>query len=158
MAKKLKVYLSKSKAGSMDSLMQVRDLLSQYDIELLEFSGGEYTDNLLKSSDIVLVLPHTLPRPFSYDFYLGKGQYTEYSISENSSKQRTYFVICLGDELYVSEIEDEDIIDKNWKTEYVHVWCEDTMKPLHIYESSIFKKEISTKVIKVKPLLALFKK
>jgi hypothetical protein len=157
MSKKLKVYLSKSKMGSMDILMKVRDLLNQYDIELLEFSGGEYTDTLLQSADIVLVLPHTLPRPFNYDFYLGKGQFTEYSISINSNKQETYFIICPGDELYVSQIDDEDVIERNWKSDYVHVWCEENMKPLHIYEPSILKHNNKLVTTYKKPFLALYK-
>ena len=143
----------------MDSLMQVREFLKNYNVEIVEFDGGEYNTDKLLSSDIVLILPHTLPKAFNYDFYLGKGQYTEYSLIKKLKNKRLYFVICLGDELYVSTFDDDDIVENDWKKEFVHVWCKDTLKPLHKFEPSIVKieKEIITS-IKNKNLLIVYKK
>ena len=68
----LKVYISKSKQGKIDDLLLLRKDLSKFNLDVVEFSGGKYSDTLLMSSDLLIVL---LP---SNDDYIGKGQYTEF--------------------------------------------------------------------------------
>jgi len=151
--KKLKIYLSKSKQGNMDSLMKTRDLLSKYDIEILEFTGREYNTNKLDEADIVLILPHTLPKAFNYHFNLGKGQFTEYTRALDTNHQATYFIICLGDELYVSEIDKDDILEDDWKLNYVYVQCIENISALHIFEPLLQIKTAQSS-LQITPMLA----
>lgn len=140
---KPRVYLSKSKMGSMDTLLKVRDMLSKYDIELVEFSGGEYTASALLSCDIFLLLPPVLPMPYNFNFNVGKGQYTEI---QTACRIPMYYIVCVGDELYVSNgIEKIHKSESDWKTNYAHIWCNKLMKPIHEWNPYIKLKPILTK-------------
>lgn len=155
-SKKLRVYLSKSKQGTMDSLMKARELLSKYNIELIEFVGGEYTSETLLSCDIVLVLPYSFPKSYHYDFWVGKGQYSEIELAIGRNIP-VYYSICLGDELYVSnDIDDKDVDEIDWKTKFAHIWCNEMMKPLHEYVDGIILEDKSIDTI-IRPMLACIK-
>jgi len=76
----MKIYLSKSKVGNFDDLLKVRTLLLEQEIELLEFSGGIYSDKLLLSADLVVMLPINLSDLESRDrdyISVGRGQFDE---------------------------------------------------------------------------------
>ena len=119
---KLKIYLSKSKAGSMDTLMQVRTILSTYEnVEVTEFSGGEYNTKLLHEADIVLLIPPTLPKPYTDTITIGKGQYTEIV---NQDTSECYVLVSLDtNQLNIvpyGAVELE-VIDEDWKTKYAEI-------------------------------------
>jgi len=67
-----KVYISKSKRGNIDDLMLLRKMLSKYEVEILEFTGGEYTPSKLDDADALILIP-----PNSDTDTYGKGQYEE---------------------------------------------------------------------------------
>lgn len=164
--KKLKIYLSKSKMGSMDTLMQVRDVLSQYEnVEILEFSGGIYTTETLLKADIILVIPPELPKSFTGNFTIGKGQYCEIDTSLDSDIP-IYFVISLcKDQINVVDVSfcALDILDYDWKLKYAEVNyiledIDNFEKYFEFKKKSIIKKSTNNSSIKlIKPMLALFK-
>lgn len=121
----IKMYLSKSKMGSMNTLMQVRDVLSQYsNLEVLEFSGGVYTTELLDQADILLIIPPELSKPFADNFNIGKGQYTELKRFELpiKSKHNIFHLISLcSDQLNVVHQFDIDLLEIDWKTNYATI-------------------------------------
>lgn len=130
MLKKPRVYLSKSKLVDLDKLLLTRKLLSAYNIELVEFSGGEYTTDLLESCDILLVLPTEKPRAFNHHFNVGKGQYTELETAYNHNIN-TFCILTGMEELYVAHWEhDIEVIDIDWKRDYATVECEEMLREL----------------------------
>lgn len=54
---KQKVYLSKSNASDPDEVMLVRKHLAKYDVEVVEFRGGNYSHDPMLECDVLLVLP-----------------------------------------------------------------------------------------------------
>lgn len=134
---KLKIYLSKSKAGSIEVIQQVKKILSQYEnIQILEFEGGEYNTNKLEEADIVLIIPPKLPEPFKNKFTIGKGQDIELSYAiEVMNHRNIYHLISFSDELYVvhSSICFNDIINIDWQSRY----CEISYDLKNIHELSV---------------------
>lgn len=52
-----KVYLAKSNRANPDLVSRVRQMLSKFDVEIVEHTGGGYTHNLLLSCDELIVIP-----------------------------------------------------------------------------------------------------
>lgn len=52
-----KIYLAKSNRANPDHVMLVRDILSKFDVEIVEFSGGPYSHKPLLQCDMLVVLP-----------------------------------------------------------------------------------------------------
>lgn len=130
MLKKPRVYLSKSKQVDLDTLLLTRKLLSAYNIELVEFSGGEYTSDLLESCDILLVLPTEKPKAFNYSFNVGKGQYLELETAYNCNIN-TFCILTGIEELYVAHWKhDIEVIDIDWERNYVTVECVEMLREL----------------------------
>ena len=132
MSRKLKLYISKSKAGKIDDLMKVRSLLTSYDFDILEFSGGTYSTDLINQADVVLFLYPNLPKPFAFQETIGKGQHVELVFCLSNQKS-FYFINCLGDELYVSKFVKYSILDINWQFQFSKIHCDNSMEALHFY-------------------------
>lgn len=149
--------------GSIEDLMKVRSLLAQYNVEVIEFVGGEYTTDILDSADIVLILPPELPKPFNYHYTIGKGQYCEIKRGLHN-KQTVLSVICMGEELYVGENPKLDITSINWKNDYCFVECDNRLATLEELSAGEVKKQavkptkVSTSNSYMVPYLALSKK
>ena len=161
--KKRKLYLSKSKMGSTEELMRVRSLLAQYNVDVVEFVGGEYTTSILDSSDIILILPPELPKAFNYHYSVGKGQYCE--IERGLSTKKTVLsVITMGEELFLGENPQLDITSINWKNDYCFVECDYRLTTLEEIFGEDIKKQVIIPTIISKsnsctvPYLALSKK
>lgn len=116
---KMKVYLSKSNQVSMDILFKVREHLSRFDIDLVEFNGGVYSNKPLLECEYLLIL-----KPTNSSNYIGKGQYTQISdfVDEYTYDQ----VLVIEDfsygesfkkikNIYVSSLSSIGIVDStNW--------------------------------------------
>lgn len=117
----IKIYLSKSKSGNIDDILKIKKVLSNYEnIEVLEFEGGEYNTDKLKEADIVLIIPPTLPKPYTDTFTIGKGQYSE-AVAANVS---VLYVIsyCSKEINVVSEYAlTLNVIDDDWKTRFAEI-------------------------------------
>ena len=72
---KPKIYISKSKVGNPDDLMNLRSLLKSWDCEVTEFFGGAYNSYHLDQADILLVVPPYIGCINSTD--VSKGQHEE---------------------------------------------------------------------------------
>lgn len=54
---KVKIYLAKSNKANPDDVMRVRQLLSKYPIEIVEYSGGTYSNKPLKDCQFLIIVP-----------------------------------------------------------------------------------------------------
>ena len=116
--KRLKIYISKSKIGNPDDLMQVRRHLSKLDVEILEYTGGEYSPKLLKSADILIVV---LPRLDSG--IVGKVQYTEVHTFDHKSfgDPQPIYIVCGVNSKDIALAENSDYTEtgvNDWKSNY----------------------------------------
>ena len=127
-----RIYFSKSRAGNFDDILKVKNYLSQYDCEIIEFTGGIYTPEKLDSADLLLILPPELDR---FEF-VGRGQFEEFGRALNDvGKWELPFLItditAEGIPFGVL-IDDGDIIDKNWTTDYGRFLSIDTDEEISI--------------------------
>lgn len=130
--KPLRIYLSKSKMGSMDTLMKVRDVLSYYEnIQVIEFQGGEYNTDLLLSADLVIIIPPELPKPYTNTNTIGKGQHVECIAYRNFCFKyvrikNLYFLVSINEFDKDLNLEWDGnlkmkIIEEDWKSKYASI-------------------------------------
>jgi len=76
MGKPVKVYVIKSKAGNFDLIAHTKHILNtNFNCEVLEFQGGEYTTEKLDQADVVLIVPpHFIEDEW---ISVGRGQFEE---------------------------------------------------------------------------------
>ena len=93
MERKTKIYLSKSKVGNPDDLMNVRHHLAKLDCMVVEFIGGVYDTSHkdVIDCDILLIIPPNLSIG-----RVGKGQYSEIDAFSNNvfeDNAKTIFIV-----------------------------------------------------------------
>jgi len=124
MAQKTKLYLSKSKAGDVVYTNQIRKHLQSLDCELLEFTGGTYSSDLLQSSEFLIVVPPEgmTKREGGPGFWVGKGQYEEIRVAENHSISQ-YIAVYENaiDRLRIDEVYKITVVSANWQTKYAFI-------------------------------------
>jgi hypothetical protein len=75
---KQKIYLGKSNRANPDVVSRVRSILKKYDLEILEYKGGRYTDDDLLESDFMIVIPdmdNIVIGDYFINTTIGKGLY-----------------------------------------------------------------------------------
>ena len=83
-----RVYLAKSNRANPNLVSAVRQTLSKFDIELVEYIGGSYSNDLLLSCDELYIIPD-LSKSFDDDYEgtwsvpLGKGLYEQITSFQN---------------------------------------------------------------------------
>lgn len=90
----MKVYISKSKMGNPDLLMNLRHLLAHQfgqNIEVKEYFGGVYNSNIIDNSNYLIVCPPQLS--VTGQHIIGKGQWSEIL---NAQKKNIPVVIFNG--------------------------------------------------------------
>lgn len=96
---KQKVYLSKSNASDPDELMLVRKHLAKYDVEVVEFRGGNYSHDPMLECDVLLVLP---PKngltPFG-TVDIGRGQYEQIRMWDLSKDTYPVMITVLSENI-----------------------------------------------------------
>jgi len=93
--KKLKVYLAKSNRANPDVVTRARQILSKFNLEIVEFKGGSYSHKQLLECDYLVVVPEGLN---SSEVSVGKGLYEQIKTFKRQ-KQNTKF----EDVLFISE-------------------------------------------------------
>lgn len=104
-----KVYLAKSNKANPDLVSKVRQNLSQFEVEIVEFTGGTYTHKPLLSCELLIVVPDLT----NNDIIIGKGlfeqinEFINYKDDENilivtNFKNETIFVDMV-DDMYVDD-------------------------------------------------------
>lgn len=150
-----KVYLSKSNQSDPELVALVRKhLTSEFNVELVEFTGGTYNKNPLLNADVLIVLPSKEAK--GKDFYVGKGQFEQ--ITDFLDTCKPIFVVdefFLENEdeyadLLLSEITDIDLNDAaNWQTKYGLVYTNGVYTSANNFASFIRKVSVTkTPVVK----------
>ena len=99
-----KVYLAKSNRANPDVVSSVRQTLSKYDVEVVEFKGGTYSHKQLLDCDMMVIVPATDTIWREEGIILGKGLYEQLEAFEQHSDIGNVMVVC--DELLtVGEID-----------------------------------------------------
>ena len=149
---KTKVYLSKSKAGSHEDLMKVRSMLAKLDVEVFEFSGGDFNTSKIQVSDAVLILPPAIPEVWEDAVSVGKGQTIELEAAMLHNIPQ--FVVRSVEELIVVSVDGHDVENLNWTTEYAFVYF-DAESDVNLTECLKLKSVVEPIVVKAKSRLLL---
>lgn len=75
-----KVYLAKSNKANPDLVMEVRKILSKYDVDIIEYKGGTYTNKPLLECDYLFIVPDSNNVEYDDGFIntrIGKGLYNQ---------------------------------------------------------------------------------
>ncbi len=73
-----KYYIAKSNKANPDDVMRVRQLLSKYQIEVFEFTGGKYSHDILLKCGTLIVVPDLSDYESGDTFVsIGKGLYEQ---------------------------------------------------------------------------------
>jgi hypothetical protein len=74
---KSRVYLSQ--IGQPNIVSNVRITLNNFDVDVIEYSGGQYSNNALLSCDYLVVVPESTPNltDLSSEISIGKGLYEQ---------------------------------------------------------------------------------
>lgn len=99
-----KVYLAKSNRANPDVVSSVRQTLSKYDVEVVEFKGGAYSHKQLLECDMMVIVPATDTLWREEGIILGKGLYEQLQAFEQHSDIGNVMMVCDG-ELTVGEID-----------------------------------------------------
>lgn len=97
-----KVYLAKSNRANPYVVSSVRQTLSKYDVEVVEFKGGAYSHKQLLECDVMVIVPATDTLWREEGIILGKGLYEQLQAFEDGSNRT--MIVCDG-ELTVGEID-----------------------------------------------------
>jgi hypothetical protein len=152
-----RVYISKSKAGNPDLLQDVRhQLKTKYNVRVAEFQGGQDSSNLLKSCELLIVVPPELPKAFTRCFNVGKGQYIEIITAQENSIP-VILITSKGDGFYyIASTLEVILLEVDWSLNWAQVHFKNTKEITK--EIPLIKKVTTNIISRVKPMLALFPK
>jgi hypothetical protein len=107
---KPKVYLAKSNKANPDVVSRVRQDLSKFDIEIVEFSGGTYTHKPLLECNLLIVVPD-----LTNDNIIGKGLYEQINLFSEKNDFEDVLVVTdfSKNQIFVDLIEDLYVDDSN---------------------------------------------
>ncbi len=120
--KKMKVYLAKSNRANPDVVARVRQTLSNYNLEIVEFKGGTYSHKQMLECDFLVVVPEILN---NHEFMLGKGLHEQMTsfVSKNSWEEVLFIT---SKNLEVREIDSIEIEDENDYVDYSIAYVDTT--------------------------------
>ena len=117
-----KIYLAKSNRSDPTLVSKVRALLKELEIEIVEFTGGDYSDVPLLECDYLLVIPHNLE--YEDDrLFIGRGLYNQIdSFYCNTDTEKIFILsVCVDNSIYIDEVQDMytyNESDRNWTTRW----------------------------------------
>ena len=97
-SKKMKrVYLAKSNRANPNLVSRVRQTLSLFDVQIVEFTGGAYTHDLLLSCDELYVIPDLTEAyhddyDCSWSVSIGKGLYEQIKAFSEKHNHNNIFI------------------------------------------------------------------
>lgn len=105
-----KVYLAKSNKANPDVVSRVRQDLSKFDVEIVEFSGGTYTHKPLLECNLLIVVPD-----LTNDNIIGKGLYEQINLFSEKNNFEDVLVVTnfSKNQIFVDLIEDLYVDDSN---------------------------------------------
>ncbi len=118
---KTKIYLAKSNRANPDHVQAVRKTLKEFDVEVVEYTGGGYSHKPLLSCDMLVVLPE-LAKPEEDCEYvpLGKGLHEQIFAFEKHVNKCDLLIVYECDERFGPTITGLDEIDVADTDDYVN--------------------------------------
>lgn len=101
-----KVYLAKSNRANPDVVSRVRQALSKFPIQIVEYTGGQFSHAPMMECEQLVVVPDLEDE----EIVIGKGLYEQISKFGNNNGYEYVFVISEED-LSVRDVEQIDVID-----------------------------------------------
>ena len=96
-----KVYLAKSNKANPNTVSKVRQTLSKFNIQVVEFTGGTYSNDLLLSCDELIVIPD-ISECYDDGYYwncsIGKGLYEQIDAFKAKKNVDGFFIVTADDE------------------------------------------------------------
>ena len=103
-----KVYLAKSNKANPDLVSKVRQNLTQFEVEIVEFTGGTYTHKPLLSCDLLIVVPDLT----NSDIIVGKGLYEQINeFSNDKGIEDILIVTKFNNEMIIVDMIDDAYVD-----------------------------------------------
>ncbi len=124
------VYLAKSNRSNPDDVSRVRKILSNYDVEVVEFKGGAYTHRQLLECDYLVIIPDLSEVDVEDGFIpWGKGLHEQYfAFKRDHLPCDILLVVETNDDwTYISEITDVETAEEDDYINYSDV-CYDMGK------------------------------
>lgn len=125
-----RVYIAKSNRANPNLVSAVRQTLSKFDVEIVEFTGGTYSHDLLESCEELYVIPD-LSEVYEDDFVgfwsvpIGKGLYEQIEhFSGYNGGTEVFIVTSFGEKIgglyYEGNHDDVYSIDIENENDYVN--------------------------------------
>lgn len=122
-----KVYLAKSNRSNPDDVSRIRRILSNYNLEVVEFKGGRYTHDQLIECDYLVIVPD-LSNVDTEDGFIpwGKGLHEQYFAFKSEHLTCDIFLVIESNDKwsYVSSITDVNPADEEDYVNYSDVCFE----------------------------------
>ncbi len=149
-----KFYLAKSNKANPDDVMRVRQLLSKYDINVVEYTGGAYSHKPLKECNYLVIVPdmnNVKTESFGSYVKLGKGLHDQiiYFTSQNNICSGRNNILVVKDtsdgDLTFSFFEDLDLyLHENDYIDYSSAILKDEEFQLVSFMDNLFDFKISS--------------
>lgn len=126
----MRVYLAKSNRADPTRVAEVRSILKQFDCEVVEYTGGQYTNAPLLSCDILLTVLEDLKKGI-----IGKGLASQI---QDFGKKKEIFVVTntqmIGNKkIFVSRLATSRILDSDDYISHSQVVLNETVLDLADY-------------------------
>ena len=109
-----KVYLAKSNKANPDLVAKTRQILSKFNIDILEFVGGNYSHDKMLECDILVVVPYI---DSNTQVVIGKGLFDQIEVFEEQNGEENICVVSNSDTVEIKEFNNIDVINH---TDYVN--------------------------------------
>jgi len=111
-----KVYLAKSNRSNPDDVSRIRKILSNYNVEVVEFKGGRYTHDQLLECDYLVIVPD-LSEVDKEDGFIpwGKGLHEQYFAFKSEHLACDIFLVVESNDKwnYVTQIVEVDVAEED---------------------------------------------
>ena len=101
-----KFYLAKSNRANPDVVSRVRQALSKFPIQIVEYTGGQFSHNPMMKCEQLVVIPDLVDN----DIIIGKGLYEQIT-KFGDDKGYEYVFVITDEDLTIREVEKIHIID-----------------------------------------------
>lgn len=120
--KKMKVYLAKSNKANPDVVVRVRQTLSNYNLEIVEFKGGTYSHKPLLESDQMVIVPAEVDACEDYTT-IGKGLYEQIeAFSRKSLHNSDNIIVIVNEDCDTAMIDSYDVMDVDDYVNYADLY------------------------------------
>jgi hypothetical protein len=113
-----KVYLAKSNKANPDLVAKTRQILSKFNIEIVEFTGGTYSHDKMLECDMLVVVPFINSNG---TVVIGKGLYDQMEAFEETIGDEYVCVISNPDNFIIRQVKDIDVINDTDYINYAYV-------------------------------------